>query len=29
VPELGAFFVYVATIGLLLWKPRGLFGKDL
>ena len=27
VPEFGAFFVYVATIGLLLWKPRGLFGK--
>jgi branched-chain amino acid transport system permease protein len=27
VPELGAFFVYVATIGLLLWKPRGLFGR--
>lgn len=27
VPQFGAFFVYVATIGLLLWKPRGLFGK--
>lgn len=27
VPEFGAFFVYVATIGLLLWKPRGLFGR--
>jgi branched-chain amino acid transport system permease protein len=27
VPEFGAFFVYVATIALLLWKPRGLFGK--
>jgi branched-chain amino acid transport system permease protein len=26
-PQFGAFFVYVATIGLLLWKPRGLFGK--
>jgi branched-chain amino acid transport system permease protein len=26
-PEFGAFFVYVATIGLLLWKPQGLFGK--
>jgi branched-chain amino acid transport system permease protein len=29
VPEFGAFFVYVATIGLLLWKPRGLFGRAL
>src|SRR3954463_19291 len=27
VPEFGAFFVYVATIALLLWKPRGLFGR--
>lgn len=27
VPELGSFFVYVATIALLLWKPRGLFGR--
>src|SRR5882672_5127088 len=26
-PQFGAFFVYVATIGLLLWKPQGLFGK--
>jgi branched-chain amino acid transport system permease protein len=27
VPEFGSFFVYVATIALLLWKPRGLFGR--
>ena len=27
VPEFGSFFVYVATIGLLLWKPAGLFGR--
>ena len=27
VPRFGAFFVYVATIGLLLWRPAGLFGK--
>jgi branched-chain amino acid transport system permease protein len=27
VPEFGAFFIYVATIGLLLWRPAGLFGK--
>jgi branched-chain amino acid transport system permease protein len=27
VPEFGAFFVYVATIGILLWKPAGLFGR--
>src|SRR3954471_19319157 len=26
-PEFGAFFIYVATIGLLLWRPMGLFGK--
>ncbi|MBV8032088.1 MAG: branched-chain amino acid ABC transporter permease [Betaproteobacteria bacterium] len=29
VPELGAFFVYVATIALLLWKPAGLFGRHV
>ncbi len=28
-PQFGAFFVYVATIGLLLWKPQGLFGKNV
>ena len=27
VPELGAFFVYAAMIGLLLWRPNGLFGR--
>ena len=26
-PEFGAFFIYVATILLLLWRPAGLFGK--
>ncbi len=26
-PEFGAFFIYAATIGLLLWRPLGLFGK--
>lgn len=26
VPEVGAFFIYVATIGVLLWRPMGLFG---
>ncbi len=25
-PELGAFLIYAATIGLLLWRPQGLFG---
>jgi len=27
VPELGAFFLYAAMIGLLLWRPAGLFGR--
>ncbi|MBL8377730.1 MAG: branched-chain amino acid ABC transporter permease [Burkholderiales bacterium] len=27
VPQFGAFFIYAATIGLLLWRPAGLFGK--
>jgi branched-chain amino acid transport system permease protein len=27
VPEFGAFFIYAATIVLLLWRPMGLFGK--
>jgi branched-chain amino acid transport system permease protein len=27
VPEFGAFFIYAATIVLLLWRPAGLFGK--
>jgi branched-chain amino acid transport system permease protein len=25
-PEFGAFLVYAATIGILLWRPQGLFG---
>jgi branched-chain amino acid transport system permease protein len=29
VPEFGGFFVYVATIALLLWKPNGLFGRHV
>jgi branched-chain amino acid transport system permease protein len=27
VPAFGAFFVYIAMIGLLLWRPAGLFGR--
>ncbi len=27
VPELGAFFIYLAVLGLLLWRPAGLFGR--
>jgi branched-chain amino acid transport system permease protein len=27
VPELGAFFIYALTMALLLWRPRGLFGR--
>jgi len=26
-PQFGAFFVYAATIALLLWRPAGLFGR--
>ena len=26
-PEFGAFFIYVATILILLWRPAGLFGQ--
>lgn len=26
-PQFGAFFIYVATILLLLWRPAGLFGR--
>ena len=26
-PEFGAFFIYAATIAILLWRPAGLFGK--
>jgi branched-chain amino acid transport system permease protein len=25
-PQFGAFFIYVATIAILLWRPTGLFG---
>jgi branched-chain amino acid transport system permease protein len=27
VPELGSFFVFLAMIALLLWRPAGLFGR--
>ena len=27
-PQFGAFFIYVATIGLLLWRPDGLYGRQ-
>jgi branched-chain amino acid transport system permease protein len=27
VPEFGAFFIYIAMIGLLMWRPNGLFGR--
>jgi branched-chain amino acid transport system permease protein len=26
IPEFGAFLIYVATVGILLWRPMGLFG---
>jgi branched-chain amino acid transport system permease protein len=26
-PEFGAFFIYIAMIGLLMWRPAGLFGR--
>ncbi len=26
-PQFGAFFIYAATIGILLWRPMGLYGK--
>lgn len=26
-PEFGAFFIYVATIAILLWRPLGLYGR--
>jgi branched-chain amino acid transport system permease protein len=26
-PQYGAFPIYVATIGILLWRPAGLFGR--
>ena len=27
VPEFGAFFLFAAMMGILLWRPMGLFGK--
>jgi branched-chain amino acid transport system permease protein len=26
-PEFGAFFIYTLTLAVLLWRPRGLFGR--
>ena len=26
-PQVGAFFIYAATIAILLWRPAGLFGR--
>jgi len=26
-PELGAFIIYLLTMAILLWRPRGLFGR--
>ena len=26
-PAFGAFFIYIAMIGLLMWRPAGLFGR--
>jgi branched-chain amino acid transport system permease protein len=26
IPEFGAFFIYAATLAILLWRPHGLFG---
>ena len=27
IPEIGAFLIYIVTIGILLWRPLGLMGK--
>ncbi len=27
IPEVGAFLIYIVTIGILLWRPLGLMGK--
>ncbi len=27
VPQIGAFLIYLVMIGLLMWRPAGLFGK--
>jgi branched-chain amino acid transport system permease protein len=29
VPQFGAFFIYIATIAILLWRPAGLFGRKI
>ncbi len=26
-PQFGAFFIYALTLAILLWRPRGLFGR--
>jgi len=26
-PELGAFYIYIAALAVLLWLPHGLFGR--
>jgi branched-chain amino acid transport system permease protein len=27
VPEFGAFFIYLVMVGVLMWRPAGLFGR--
>jgi branched-chain amino acid transport system permease protein len=27
IPELGAFLIYLVMVGLLMWRPAGLFGR--
>jgi branched-chain amino acid transport system permease protein len=27
VPEIGAFLIYLVMVGLLMWRPAGLFGR--
>ncbi|HEY1300773.1 MAG TPA: branched-chain amino acid ABC transporter permease, partial [Stellaceae bacterium] len=27
VPQFGAFFIYALALAILLWRPRGLFGR--
>ena len=27
VPELGAFLIYLVMVGVLMWRPAGLFGR--
>ncbi|MGH9312061.1 MAG: branched-chain amino acid ABC transporter permease [Vicinamibacterales bacterium] len=27
IPELGAFLIYLVMVGLLIWRPAGLFGR--